>query len=138
MSILRRKVSVKKNKNEEEKIANFEPEQEPESQPIEKQVDMKLQEEENNVVMDKIKERKEQLKQERNQLKTLESKIKQHCSEIEALEYIASGEPTMAIIDLLNMIQDFKEDAEKYETPKEIMEEIEKTIMDSTIESING
>lgn len=69
------------------------------------------------------------------QLKTLESKIKTHYDEIQALEYIASGEPTMTIVDIIDIINDFKNDR-NYKTPEEVLNAMERTILKSTLESI--
>jgi uncharacterized protein YPO0396 len=100
--------------------------------------DSEKQSDADNVVLQMITEKKEQLSQDKNELMSLETKIKKGCSEIEALEYIASGEPTMSIMDLLNMLQDFCNDAEKYEDAISLLEEMEQTILKSTIQSIKG
>lgn len=95
-----------------------------------------MQNEEDNVVLNMIKEKRESLSQNKKELNTLKAKIERDCSEIEALEYIASGEPTMSIMDLLNMIQDFCDNADDYESNEQLLEAIEQNILKSTIESI--
>ena len=70
-----------------------------------------------------------------SQLKTLETKIKTHYDEIQALEYIASGEPTMTIVDIIDIINDFKNDR-SYKNAEEVLNAMEKTILKSTLDSI--
>jgi len=121
---------------EKEESANFDP-AETSMDDIKKSA-MENQPDDNNVVMQMIHEKRAKLSQEKKELSSLESKIKQDCSEIEALEYIASGEPTMSIMDLLNMLQDFCNDAEKYDDAISLLEDMEQTILKSTIQSIKG
>ena len=101
---------------------------------------------ENHVIMRLIQHKKETLGSEKielkglqnqvqTQLKTLETKIKTHYDEIQALEYIASGEPTMTIVDIIDIINDFKNDR-TFKTPEEVLEAMQKTILKSTLESI--
>ena len=101
---------------------------------------------EDHAIMKLIKSKKDTLDTEKlelkglqaevqSKLKSLETKIRTHGDEIQALEYIASGEPTMTIMDIIDIINDFKNDR-SYKTSEEVLEAMQKTILKSTIESI--
>lgn len=117
-------------KTKMEEIADFITEKEEEKESECDQID------ENNVVVAMINEKKESLLKNRREFQCLETRIKKECSEIEALEYIASGEPTMSIVDLLNMIQDFADNSDEYEDMTDMLDAMEKTILKSTMDSI--
>jgi heterodisulfide reductase subunit B len=146
MVLKRRKIKMKKN-TESIPVEKKETEQKENKQTMEEindfvaTMDEKRKEkcqidEGENVVLEMINEKKENLARNKKDLVSLECKIKKDCSEIEALEYIASGEPTMSIMDLLNMIQDFVDTADEYNDVTEMLEDMSQTILKSTIDSI--
>ena len=59
---------------------------------------------------------------------TLEEEVK----EVEALQFIMSGDPSLSIADLLEIIDDYrKNDADKSAT--EVLDDMEKSLIKSTI-----
>ena len=131
--MLKRKIKVRKEKvvEEDQPIADYTPVVDPEEKPV--QVSPP-QRQESNVVSQMISEKKSVLTEEKGKLATLEKTIKKYCSEIEALEYIASGEPQMSIMNLLDMFQDFSDEIGDYESAQELLEEMEKTVLESTMQ----
>ena len=136
-SILKRKVKVKKEpileETEPEQIANYTPVVDPKKN--ERDITPVQQDPHGaNVVGQMIAEKKSILSEEKIKLSSLESTIKKYCSEIEALEYIASGEPQMSIMNLLDMFQDFNDEIGDYESAQELLEDMEKTVLESTMQ----
>ena len=127
--MLKRKVKVQKDKNVElQQVADFTPII---GEPVQQN---EVDQGEKNVVMQMIAEKKETLVIEKSKLSVLEKTIKKYCSEIEALEYIASGEPQMSIMNLLDMFQGFNDELEKYPSAEALLDEMEKTVLESTIQ----
>jgi len=138
----------KKNKGEEyqagprqpRQVADFKPniesiETEIDQQDLDEPVEERTQPVTSNFIMDRIGEKKKLVGQEKKQINDLEQNILKHCAELEALQYIASGEPSMAIMDLLEMIQDMRKDIKISDTPQSMLDEMEKVIIESTVES---
>jgi hypothetical protein len=152
MGILKRKIKVEKREKRADIVKEMKRRENEEFEEPDEEERFPLNEEpgeevdEDSTIMKMIDNKRDMLSQEKTelkalqttiqgQLKNLENKIKQHGDEIQALEYVASGEPTMTIADILDVINDFKNDRD-YKTPKEALDAMEKTILKSTLESI--
>jgi hypothetical protein len=75
---------------------------------------------------------------EKRQLNSIKGSLQQHCDELEALNYIASGEPQMAVVDVLEMVNDFKKEFGGNKSVEDAFTKMEQTILESTIDSFQG
>jgi hypothetical protein len=82
-----------------------------------------------------IVNKKERLGVEKQSIDRLRRDMEEHIKEIEALQFIKSGDPTIAISDMLEIIEDYRRnDAEK--TALEILDDMERSLIKSTMESL--
>jgi hypothetical protein len=85
-----------------------------------------------------INKKHDMVDDEKRQLNNIKSALQQHCDELEALNYIASGEPQMAVVDVLEMVNDFKKEFGGNKPVEDAFTKMEQTILESTIDSYQG
>jgi hypothetical protein len=85
-----------------------------------------------------IMKKKDMVDDEKRQLNHIKDVLQQHADELEALTYIASGEPQMAVCDVLEMVNDFKKEFGGNKPVEDAFTKMEQTILDSTIDSFQG
>ena len=85
-----------------------------------------------------IQREKGVLDQEKRQYAILEDSLRKHCEKLEALAYIASGEPQMAVGDVLEMVNDFRKEFMGNKEIEDAFTKMEQTILESTIDSFQG
>jgi hypothetical protein len=85
-----------------------------------------------------IVKKRDTVDEEKRQLNHIKESLQQHCDELEALNYIASGEPQMAVVDILEMINDFKKEFSATKEVDNAFTKMEQTILESTIDSFQG
>jgi biopolymer transport protein ExbD len=79
-----------------------------------------------------IEQKKAKLSNERAQIDEMRRKMEEEVKEVEALQFIMSGDPSLSIADLLEIIDDYrKNDADKSAT--EVLDDMEKSLIKSTI-----
>lgn len=90
---------------------------------------------ESTYLAEMIGKKKRTLDEERENLNKLRHEMEEHVKEIEALNFIRTGDPTITIADLLEILDDYrKNDAEK--SAKELLDDIEKSLIKSTIDGM--
>ena len=85
-----------------------------------------------------IMKKRDMVDEEKRQLNHIKEALQQHADELEALNYIASGEPQMAVCDVLEMVNDFKKEFGGNKPVEDAFTKMEQTILDSTIDSFQG
>ena len=85
-----------------------------------------------------INKKHDMVDDEKRQLNNLKNALQQHADELEALNYIASGEPQMAVVDVLEMVNDFKKEFGGNKSVEDAFAKMEQTILESTIDSFQG
>lgn len=109
--------------------------QQPEFPIPEEPEEEKPMEEENTYLTQMINEKKGKLNEERTNINDLRKKMEQHVKEVEALQFIKTGDPTIAIADLLEIINDYKKtDGEK--RAEHVLTDIERSLIKSTIDGM--
>ena len=75
------------------------------------------------------------IEKEKAEITKLRERMENDVREIEALQYIMTGDPTISIADLLEIIHDYKEtDGDKSAT--ELLDDIERSLLKSTIDGM--
>lgn len=88
-----------------------------------------------NYLSTMIAQKKRTLNEEQSNINKLREKMEEHVKEVEALQFIKTGDPTISIADLLEIIDDYrKNDADK--SAAELLDDIEKSLIKSTIDGM--
>ena len=79
-----------------------------------------------------IEEKKAELNNEKMQMEQLQRKMEDDVKEVEALQFINSGDPTIAIADLLDIIDEYRrDDGEKI--ARDVLGDMERSLIKSTM-----